>query len=72
MGRVPVAAGEYRQVEAAKRTGVTVQEGHHVVTLRHRQTAAGKKIVLDVDDQQGVAGDGCQVLVTCGGHPDCP
>src|SRR5207302_8710825 len=50
--RVPVLG----QDDMRETLGETVDRRHDLVALRHRQRAAGQKIVLQVDDQQNIPG----------------
>ena len=43
------------RLRAMKMFDIAVEHWHHLVAARHRQAAAGQKIVLHVDNQQRVA-----------------
>src|SRR5262249_43442251 len=48
--RMPVL----RQYHVLEAPGDAIDAGHDLVAARHRETAAGTEIVLDVDDEQDV------------------
>src|SRR5438445_5458528 len=56
LGRVPVARGKDRQPARAKRGHITVQDRDDLVASRDSKGAARQEIVLEVHDQQAIAG----------------
>ena len=55
-GRMPVAGGQDREVPVAKRRDVPIQHRDRFIAALDGETAAGNKVVLDVDDEEGIAG----------------
>src|SRR5213593_1282941 len=56
LGRVPVPRGEDRQAARSKLDRIAVQDRDDLVASRYSQRAAWQEIVLDVCDQQAIAG----------------
>src|SRR5436309_15335547 len=54
--RMPVARGEDREPEREKRGHITVQDWDDLVASRDSKRAAWQEIVLEVHDQQAIAG----------------
>jgi hypothetical protein len=54
--RMPVAGRQDGERTLSKARDVAVEHRRDLVPSRHGQGASGKKIVLDVHDEQGVAG----------------
>ena len=50
VGRMPVAGCKYRQLTLDKLINIAIQGGYNLISIRYSQTAAGQKIILDVDD----------------------
>src|SRR5207247_7421875 len=56
LGRMPVPRGEDREPARAKRGHITVQDRDDLVASRDSKGAAWQEIVLEVHDQQAIAG----------------
>ena len=56
LGRMPVARGEDRQLRCGESFDPAVERRDDGVTVANGELAAGKKVLLYVDDQQRVAG----------------
>src|SRR5438445_12514903 len=56
IGRMPVARGKDRKPAHAKRGHITVQDRDDLVASRYPKRAARQEIVLEVHDQQAIAG----------------
>ena len=55
VGRVPVARGNHRETESGEPVDVAVKDGNDFVAPGNGEGAAGKEIILKVDDQEQVA-----------------
>lgn len=47
---VPVTGCKHRQLTLDKLINIAIQGGYNLISIRYSQTAAGQKIILDVDD----------------------
>src|SRR6266540_2645861 len=56
IGRVPVPRGEDREPARAKRGHITVQDRDDLVASRDSKRAAWHEVILDVRDEQTIAG----------------
>src|SRR5438093_10103600 len=56
LGRMPVPRGEDREPARAKRGHITIQDRDDLVASRDSKGAARQEIVLEVHDQQAIAG----------------
>src|SRR2546426_7506707 len=56
IGRMPVPRGEDRKPAHAKRGHITVQDRDDLVASRYSKRAAWQEIILEVHDQQAIAG----------------
>ena len=56
IGRMPVPRGEDREPARAKRRHITVQNRDDLVASRDSKRAAQQEIILEVHDQQAIAG----------------
>jgi hypothetical protein len=52
--RMPIARRENRQTRFLKFFDVAIQRGYDSISVGDRESAAGTKIILHVDDQQRV------------------
>jgi hypothetical protein len=58
VGRVPVARGKHRQAGRGKHGDGRVERRNDLVAAGHGKLATGQEIVLNIDNEEGVARTG--------------